>query len=296
MTEKPDGRLAGRVAVVTGAGRGIGGAVARAFAAQGAKVIVSDAGVAMDGSGSNSTPADEVVAEIQKTGGEAISDTTNVTDFEACGQLIDRAVSHYGRLDVLVNAAGILRDRMIFNLSEEDWDAVIAVHLKGTFNTVRHASAYWRAEKDGDYRLINFTSGSALFGAPGQPNYAAAKMGIVGLTLSCANSLARNGVRSNAVSPVAGTRMTIDQRPEVYTADIMSPENVAPPVVYLASTESSWLNGRVVWAGGGRVGLVSNPEIEREVVIDGMWSDDRAFEEFEQTFRPTVERKGPFSS
>jgi NAD(P)-dependent dehydrogenase (short-subunit alcohol dehydrogenase family) len=185
---------------------------------------------------------------------------------------------------------------MIFNLSEEDWDAVIAVHLKGTFNTVRHASAYWRAEKDGDYRLINFTSGSALFGAPGQPNYAAAKMGIVGLTLSCANSLARYGVRSNAVSPVAGTRMTIDQRPEVYTADIMSPENVAPPVVYLASTESSWLNGRIVWAGGGRVGLVSNPEIEREVVIDGMWSDDRAFEEFEQTFRPTVERKGPFSN
>ena len=296
MTEKPDGRLAGRVAVVTGAGRGIGGAVARALAAQGAKVVVSDAGVAMDGSGSNSGPADEVVAEIQKAGGEAISDTTNVVDFDACGQLIDRAVTHYGRLDVLVNAAGILRDRMIFNLSEEDWDAVIAVHLKGTFNTVRHASAYWRAEKDGDYRLINFTSGSALFGAPGQPNYAAAKMGIVGLTLSCANSLARYGVRSNAVSPVAGTRMTIDQRPEVYTADIMSPENVAPPVVYLASTESSWLNGRVVWAGGGRVGLVSNPEIEREVVIDGMWSDDRAFQEFEQTFRPTVERKGPFSN
>ena len=255
MTEKPDGRLADRVAVVTGAGRGIGGAVARALAAQGAKVVVSDAGVAMDGSGSNSGPADEVVAEIQKAGGEAISDTTNVTDFDACGQLIDRAVTHYGRLDVLVNAAGILRDRMIFNLSEEDWDAVIAVHLKGTFNTVRHASAYWRAEKDGDYRLINFTSGSALFGAPGQPNYAAAKMGIVGLTLSCANSLARYGVRSNAVSPVAGTRMTIDQRPEVYTADIMSPENVAPQLSIWPVRSRRGSTGE--WYGPEVDGLVS---------------------------------------
>ena len=295
MNATSSGRLAGRVAVVTGAGRGIGAAVAKAFAAEGAHVMVSDAGVAVDGSGTDAGPAAEVAEEIVRAGGIAVSDSTNVTDYDACGAMIERAVSTYGRLDVLVNAAGILRDRMIFNLSEADWDVVIDVHLKGTFNTTRHAASYWREHKDeGEYRLINFTSGSGLFGAPTQPNYAAAKMGIFGLTLSCANSLSRYGVCSNAVAPVAGTRMTMSQRPEVYEADIMSPANVAPPVVYLASTASAWLNGRVIWAGGGRIGLVSNPVIEREVVRDRLWTNDEAFDEFEKTFRPAVESRSPF--
>ena len=294
MPASNNSRLAGRVAVVTGAGRE-SGRRRQGTGAEGARVIVSDAGVAMDGSGSDAGPAEVVTKEIVAAGGEAIVDTTNVTDHEACGQLIESAVSTFGGLDILVNAAGILRDGMVFKMSEENWDAVIAVHLKGTFNTVRHASAYWREQKAGGYRLINFTSGSGIFGAPTQPNYAAAKMGIVGLTLSCANALNRYGVRSNAIAPVAGTRMTTEQRPEVYTQDIMSPDNVTPPVVYLASTESDWLNGRIIWAGGGRLRLVSNPAIEREIVYDGLWTNDRAFEEFEATLRPTVEGKGPFS-
>jgi NAD(P)-dependent dehydrogenase (short-subunit alcohol dehydrogenase family) len=295
MSASSSGRLTGRVALVTGAGRGIGAAVARAFAAEGASVVVSDAGVAVDGSGTDAGPAATVVEEIERAGGIALSDTTNVTDYDGCAAMIERAVSTYGGLDILVNAAGILRDRMIFNLNEDDWDVVIDVHLKGTYNTTRHAASYWRAHKDeGDYRLVNFTSGSGLFGAPTQPNYAAAKMGIVGLTLSCANSLSRYGVRCNAVAPVAGTRMTMSQRPEVYEADIMSPENVAPAVVYLASSESGWLNGRIIWSGGGRIGLVSNPAIEREVVRNGVWSNEDVFAEFENTFRPAVENRSPF--
>ena len=288
-------RLAGRVAIVTGAGRGIGAAVAKALAAEGARVVVSDAGVAMDGSGSDESPAATVVAEITAAGGEAIADATNVTDHGACHALIERAAATFGSMDILVNAAGILRDRMIFNMPEADWDAVIAVHLKGAYNTTRHAAAYWREHKGGSFRLINFTSGSGIYGAPTQPNYAAAKMGVVGLTLACANSLGRYGVRANSIAPVAGTRMTIEQRPEVYKADIMSPENVTPPVVYLASEASEWLNGRIIWAGGGRLGLVSKLEIEREIVYDGLWSNERAFDEFEKSIRPAVEGKGPFS-
>jgi len=287
-------RLDGRVAVVTGAGRGIGAAVARALALEGAYVVVSDAGVDMDGAGHDATPAAQVASEIEAAGGKAVADSTDVTDYEACSHLIDTAVSEFGRLDILVNAAGILRDRMIFNLSEADWDIVVAVHLKGTFNTTRHAATYWRNNRGGDYRLINFTSGSGLFGAPTQPNYAAAKMGIIGLTFSCANSLYNYGVRANAVAPVAGTRMTIEQRPEVYTADKMSPENVAPTVVYLASPESEWLNGRVIWSGGGRIGLVSNPVIEREVISREPWDVASVAATFEETFRPVVEGRGPF--
>lgn len=295
------GRLAGRVAIVTGAGRGIGAAVARAMAAEGTAVIVNDLGVAVDGTSSGETPAEEVVRSITDAGGQARVDRTDVTDFAGCEALVRDTVDRYGKLDALVNVAGILRDRMVFSLDEGDWDLVVAVHLKGTFNTIRHASAYWRerAKREGGpvtARIVNFTSGSGLFGSPGQPNYAAAKMGVVGLTLSCANSLNRYGVRSNAIAPVARTRMTEDLRPDIYARQEMDPENVAPAAVYLSSAESAWLNGRVVWAGGGRLGLVSNPAIDIEVVRQGVWTMDETFEEFEATLKPRALGSGPFSS
>ena len=180
------GRLDGRVAIVTGAGRGIGASVARLLASEGASVVVNDLGVAVDGSGTDSGPAQEVVAEIAEAGGKAIASGADITDFAAAEGLIGGAIEQFGRLDVLVNVAGILRDRMIFNMTEQEWDDVIRVHLKGTFNTTRFASAYWRSLRDetAQNRIINFTSVSGLHGAPGQPNYAAAKMGIVGLTWS----------------------------------------------------------------------------------------------------------------
>ncbi len=247
------GLLDGRTALVTGAGRGIGAAVAEGLAAEGATVLVSDAGVGVDGSGRDAGPAESVAAAINERGGKAFPDVTDVTDFEACAALISRAAETLGGLDVVVNAAGILRDGMVFKMSEQDWDAVISVHLKGTFNITRHAAGWWRENRGGQYRLINFTSMSGLQGAPSQPNYAAAKMGIVGLTFSCANALKGYGVRSNAIAPIAGTRMTqgIKGGGSMDYSDTnvrLAPKNCVPPVAYLASEQSDWLNRRVIFA------------------------------------------------
>src|SRR5690349_20550598 len=288
------GKLDGRVAIVTGSGRGIGASLARIMAREGAAVVVNDVGHAVDGSETNERPADEVVNEIKKAGGNAVANFGSVADHEQAEQLIKTALDEFGRLDILVTVAGILRDRMIFNLSEEDWDAVINVHLKGTFNTAKFASIYWRATREGNCRLINFTSESGLFGAPGQPNYAAAKMGIVGLTYSCANALAGYGVRSNAIAPIAGTRMTqgikgggsLD-----YSAENkrLAPENVVPPVVYLASEQSEWLNRRIIFAGNGRISLMTNPVFEREIIsASGTWDIPTAFAEIEASFKGSV--------
>lgn len=289
------GLLEGRTAVVTGAGRGIGAAVAAGLAAEGASVVVSDAGVGVDGTGSDATPAEEVASRIRDCGGVALADATDVTDFDACARLIERAVEEFGRLDVLCNVAGILRDNMVFKMSEDDWDAVVGVHLKGTFNTTRHASAYWREHRGGQYRLINFTSLSGLQGAPSQPNYAAAKMGIVGLTFSCANSLGNYGVTCNAIAPVAGTRMTQGIGSGRASLDYsgenprLAPENVVPPVLYLASERSDWLNRRIIFAGNGRISLFANPVIEREIVSEsGTWDNDAAFREMEESFRAAI--------
>ncbi len=292
------GKLEGRVAIVTGAGRGIGAALARIMASEGAAVVVNDVGAAVDGSSTPERPAEEVADAIKRAGGHAVANFGSVADSDAAEQLIKTALDEFGRLDVLVNVAGILRDRMIFNLSEEDWDAVLDVHLKGTFNTSKFASIYWRAMREGDYRLINFTSESGLFGAPGQPNYAAAKLGIVGLTYSCANSLARYGATANCISPRAATRMTgtvpdargssmRDENPET------SPDNIAPPVVWLASKESSWFTGQTIGVHGFEIGLFNTPQLITRIVSNAPWQMDSAFEHMEKAFRNALEGVDP---
>lgn len=294
------GRLDGRVCIVTGAGRGIGAAVAKLLAAEGAKVVVNDIGVNLDGTGQDTRPAEQVAEEIRRAGGTAVANFDSVADHRAAEHLIHSTIQEFGQLDVLVNVAGILRDRMVFNMTEEEWDAVIAVHLKGTFNTTKFASQYWHDTRAGNYRLINFTSGSGLFGAPGQPNYAAAKMGIVGFTYSCARALSKYGVTANAIAPGAATRMTesIPSERQLYrNADPRerAPENVAPIVAYLASVESGWLNGRVIGARGYEVTLYTNPEPERQIVSTGPWELDRLFQLVERVFRPAVEGTNLFS-
>jgi NAD(P)-dependent dehydrogenase (short-subunit alcohol dehydrogenase family) len=294
------GSLDGRVAVVTGAGRGIGRSVALLLASEGMAVVVNDLGGALDGSGSDFGLARTVAEEIAGSGGRAAANGADVSDHAAAEDLIKTAVSEFGRLDVLVNAAGILRDRMVFNMAEHEWDDVIRVHLKGTFNTTKFAAAHWRALRDesAQNRIINFTSVSGLHGAPGQPNYAAAKMGIVGLTYSTANSLAKYGVTVNAVSPGAITRMTESvpgdrRRVRPGTADERSPDNVAPLVAYLASERSGWITGRIVHAAGYEVALYNNPEPVIRLVGAGPWSLDALAEQVERSFRPKLGHPAP---
>jgi NAD(P)-dependent dehydrogenase (short-subunit alcohol dehydrogenase family) len=292
------GRLDGRVAIVTGAGRGIGRSVALLLASEGASVVVADLGVAMDGSGHDAGPADAVVAEIAEAGGKAVASGADISDFTAAEGLIGTAIEEFGRLDVLVNVAGILRDRMVFNMTEQEWDDVIRVHLKGTFNTTKFASAHWRSLRDetAQNRIINFTSVSGLHGAPGQPNYAAAKMGIVGLTYSSAHSLAKYGVTVNAISPGAATRMTDSvptdrRRSRAQGDDERSPDNVAPVVAYLASERSGWITGRVIHSSGYEVSLYNNPEPIIRLINSGPWDADALEAQVERTFGPLLGRQ-----
>jgi NAD(P)-dependent dehydrogenase (short-subunit alcohol dehydrogenase family) len=289
------GRLDGRVAIVTGAGRGIGRSVALLLAAEGASVVVNDIGAALDGSGSDAGPAEQVAAEIADTGGKAVASLADVSDHGAADGLIGTAVEQFGRLDVLVNVAGILRDRMVFTMSEQEWDDVIRVHLKGTFNTTRFASAHWRSVRDesAQNRIINFTSVSGLHGAPGQPNYAAAKMGIVGLTYSCANALGRYGVTANAISPGAATRMTesvpTERRRTVTATDAeRSPDNIAPVVAYLATEQSGWINGQIVSSRGYEVALYNIPQPVITIVGTGPWDVDALAGQMERSFGPAL--------
>lgn len=258
------GICSGRVAIVTGAGRGIGREHALELARQGAKVVVNDLGATADGVETSSEPAEAVVAEIRAMGGEAISDPADVADFEAAGRLVRRAIETFGRLDVLVNNAGFLRDKMFVGTPEDAWDAVIRVHLKGHYAPARHAAEYWRGEaKAGrmpDARIINTSSGSGLQGSVGQAAYSAAKAGIAALTLVQSAELARYGVTANALAPIARTRMT-----ELVFADMMAtpdggfdamaPENIAPIVAWLASAESADVSGRVFEVEGGKLAL-----------------------------------------
>jgi NAD(P)-dependent dehydrogenase (short-subunit alcohol dehydrogenase family) len=293
------GSLDGRVAIVTGAGRGIGRSTALLLASEGASVVVNDLGGAMDGTGADVGPAADVVAEIAEAGGKAIANGADISDHAAAEGLIKSAIAEFGRLDVLVNVAGILRDRMIFNMSEQEWDDVIRVHLKGTFNTSKFAAAHWRSlrEETAQNRIINFTSVSGLHGAPGQPNYAAAKMGIVGLTWSCANSLAKYGVTCNAVSPAAATRMTDSIPTERRRTDRptdedprRSPDNVAKVVAYLASERSGWLNGRIIHSAGYEVSLYNNMSPVVRLLAEEPWDLEQLAAEVERSFRPAPGR------
>ena len=251
----------GRVAIVTGAGGGLGRQHALLLAAHGAKVMVNDIGARVDGTGTNAAAAAAVVDTIKQAGGAAIANAADVSDWKAAQVMIEAAVDAFGRLDILVNNAGILRDRMLTNMAEDEWDAVIKVHLKGTFAPSRHASAYWREESKRGHgpvkaRIINTTSTSGIYGNVGQTNYGAAKAGIAAFTIIAARELARYGVTANAISPSAQTRMTEGLR-ELSEKEraVRNPKWVSPAVVYLASEEAQDITGRVIQAGVGRLAV-----------------------------------------
>jgi NAD(P)-dependent dehydrogenase (short-subunit alcohol dehydrogenase family) len=254
----------GRVVIVTGAGGGLGRAHAHAFAAEGASVVVNDLGTSREGEGQSTSPAESVVAEIEAAGGTAIASADDVADWDGARNLVEAAVERFGRLDVLVNNAGFLRDRMLVSTSVEEWDAVIRVHLRGHFCTLRHAAAYWREQSKAgepvDARIINTSSGAGLMGGVGQGNYSAAKAGIAGMTIVAAAELGRYGVTANAIAPAARTRMTEVAMPDMMRApdegfDAMAPDNVSPLVVWLGSAESAGVTGRVFEVEGGIVGV-----------------------------------------
>jgi NAD(P)-dependent dehydrogenase (short-subunit alcohol dehydrogenase family) len=246
--------LEGRVAIVTGAGRGIGRAHALELAAHGAAVVVNDFGVSLAGEGTGEAPADEVVAAIEAAGGRAVANGADVADFEQAAAMVRQAIETFGGLDILVNNAGFVRDRMLVNTSEEEWDAVIRVHLKGHFAPLRHAGAYWRAEaKEGRQRaarVINTSSGAGLQGSVGQATYSAAKAGIAGLTLVAAQEMGRYGVTVNAIAPVAKTRMT---EGAFDTSQMALPEDNSPVVAWLASEAAGDVTGRVIEVDGSRI-------------------------------------------
>jgi NAD(P)-dependent dehydrogenase (short-subunit alcohol dehydrogenase family) len=258
--------LAGGVAVVTGAGVGLGRAEALALAAAGAKVVVNDIG----------DNAEAVAAEIRAAGGEAIGVAGDIGDWEFATSVVQRAIDEYGDLNVLVNNAGVLRDRMIFGITAEEWDTVIRVHLRGHAATCRAATAYWREKSkaaDGPVwaRVINTASEAFLFGSPGQPNYAAAKAGIAVLTLSVANGCARYGVRANAIAPRARTAMTeaVFPPPPEDEIDPLAVEHIAPVVVWLATREADHVNGNVFVTYGGKVGVMKAPSLDASFASDG---------------------------
>ena len=263
-TGRMSGICDGRVVIVTGAGRGIGRGHAIEFAAQGAKVVVNDLGSEVDGSGHSTVPAEEVAAELRAMGAQAVANTDDVADAAGARNLVQTALDHFGGLDVLVNNAGMLRDRVLANMTEDEWDAVMRVHLKGTYQPSHVAAQYWRdlakAGEAVDGRIISTSSGSGLFGNPGQANYAAAKAGIVGFTLVAAKELARYGVTANVIAPAGRTRMTIplglgaDRDEDLYHWS--DPENVAPLVVWLGSAASAGVTGQVFEVMGGRIGVI----------------------------------------
>lgn len=292
--------LDGKVALVTGAGRGIGRGIAHLLAEHGAAVVVNDRGASLDGEGVDTGPAATVVQEIKDKGGEAVANTDSVADYQAAEGMVQQAIDTYGKLDILVNVAGILRDRMVFNMSEEEWKAVLEVHLKGTFNMSKWAAVHFRERREGG-RIISMSSNSA-FGAPGQPNYAAAKAGIIGLTLVLANSLGRYGVTANAILPSGSTRM-IDSIPraveavadtgklpsELAVGTEKDPDNVAPLVAFLATDEAKEITGHVFGSFGYNMVLMSQPKIIKTLQADHRWTVDELAEIIPKAFGPEFE-------
>ncbi|MEU9226404.1 SDR family oxidoreductase [Streptomyces massasporeus] len=282
------GLCAGRVVVVTGAGRGLGRAHALAFAAEGARLVVNDLGVGLDGTPEPDGPATRVVEEIRAAGGEAVAHGGDIATAEGAASLVRTALETYGRLDTLVNNAGFLRDRMLVNLDEDDFDAVVRVHLKGHFLPLRHAAAHWRSETKArrrpEARIINTSSGAGLLGSVGQGNYSAAKAAIVALTLVAAAELSRYGVQVNAIAPAARTRMTERTFADTMTApdsgfDAMAPENVSPLVVWLGSPASAGVTGRVFAAEGGRITVMEGWRPGPSTDRDGRWTPAEAGEQ-----------------
>src|SRR3990172_8802035 len=279
------GKLEGRNAVVTGAGRGIGRAVAILLAQEGANVVVNDPGVSVDGTGHDNGPAEQVAAEIRDAGGSVIANYDSVATLEGGERMVQQCAGTFGRIDILINVAGILRDRMIFNMSEEEWDAVIGVHLKGHFNTIRPASLLMRQQRYG--RIVNFSSISGLRGNSGQANSGAAKAGIAGLTRVVARDMGRYGVTCNAIAPGAITRMTAavpDATRQIRAARGMgqtpqsaqrlveaTPEHVAPMTVWLCTDDAWNVNGKIFHVAGGVVSLAHEETQIRQITKDGKW-------------------------
>jgi 3-oxoacyl-[acyl-carrier protein] reductase len=283
--------LDGKVALVTGAGQGLGRAEALYLASEGAKVVVNDLGATVEGEGKESKPAQAVVEEIKAAGGEAVAHGGDVSSYDDAKDMIDLAIKEFGDFHILINNAGILRDRMIFNITEGEWDAVVKVHLKGHFNTTRHACAYWREQSkvsgNPAYgRIVNTSSEAFLMGSPGQPNYAAAKAGIVGLTTSTAQAMQKYGVTSNAIAPRAATRMT-----EMFGMDpeLFAPENVAPLVGFLASPEAERVSGQLFVVWGNQVSLLAPLRIEEKFETEGRWD----FEGLRSSLVPYFDKREP---
>ncbi len=285
-------RLKDKAAVVTGAGRGIGRGIALALAEEGAKVVINDPGVAADGSGGETSPADDVVAEIKANGGVAVANYDSVATTEGGNNIIQAAVDNFGKIDILVNNAGILRDRMVFNMTLEEWDAVIKVHLYGVFNCTKPAAVLMRQQRSG--RIINMTSTSGITGNAGQANYGAAKAGIAGFTRVVARDMGKYGVTVNAIAPAAVTRLTVS--PEMEEArgrraeragaagqpqpqppaggGIAEPEDVAPIVLFLATDAAANINGCIFGTGGGRIDLYPHLVPIKSIHKDGRWTLD----------------------
>jgi NAD(P)-dependent dehydrogenase (short-subunit alcohol dehydrogenase family) len=278
------GMLDGKVAIITGAGRGLGRDHALLMAQEGAKIVVNDIGVEWDGTGQAKGPANDVVKEIKDAGGDAAASFDSVTDFEGAKRIIDTAVNTFGKLDILVNNAGFLRDKMTFNMSKEEWDAVIEVHLTGTFNCGRWACSYWReqskAGKPVAGRIINTMSHAGLLGNAGQPNYAAAKLGIGGLTMVWAREMEKYNVTSNAIIPMARTRMTTQTtalggmfaEAKEGEFDEMAPENVSPLVAYLGTDHAAGITGRWLSIRGGKLELWLPPQLAKTIDIQRKWT------------------------
>jgi NAD(P)-dependent dehydrogenase (short-subunit alcohol dehydrogenase family) len=284
--------LEGKVAIVTGAGRGIGREHALALARAGARVVVNDLGGSLGGEGADTRPAQEVVDEIAAAGGEAVANDDDVSDFAAAEAIVRQAVEAFGRLDILVNNAGILRDRMLVNMTEDEWDAVIAVHLKGHFAPTHHAAAHWRElSKAGEQvraRVINTSSPSGVFGNVGQANYGAAKAAIAGFTLIAAQELARYGVTVNCLAPNARTRMTEQAFGEIPTPedgfDPMDPANIAPIVVALCADEAQNVTGQCFFVYGGSVNVLRPWDAGELLATDGIWDADDFLAQLRERF------------